>query len=112
MNNQPTLEQTRTQTIDEQSVFSEERAASRTPRPVFFGDPVTDTQWDLIMALTNELGATRARLDALERVLVEQQTMAEGAVDRWVPDEDAAIARTHDHQSFIRRVYNTLTLGR
>lgn len=90
----------------------EETAASRTARPVFFGDPANDAVWDLVTALTNELGATRARLDALERVLAEQQTIPEGVVDNWVPDEQAAVERTHDMQAYIGRVYNTLTLGR
>ena len=112
MNHQPTPRQTRPHIIREESVASEEPTASRSPRPAFFGDPATDTQWDLIMALTNELGATRARLDALERVLAEQHTISDGAIDRWVPDEEAAIARTYDHQAYIRRVYNTLSLGR
>lgn len=89
----------------------EETAASRTPRPVFFGDPANDAVWDLVTALTNELGATRARLDALERVLAEQQTIPEGVIDQWVPDENAAAERTHDYQAYIARVYNTLTLG-
>lgn len=106
MNHQPTKDEILQHSADEQST------ASRDPRPVFLGNNAEDAQWDLIMALTNELGATRARLDALERVLAEQQTIKQGAVDAWVPDEDAATARTFDMQAYIRRVFNTLTLGR
>lgn len=87
-------------------------AASRMPRPVFMGDPANDAVWDLVTALTNELGATRARLDAMERVLAEQQTIQEGVIDNWVPDEKAAKERTEDYQAYIARVFNTLTLGR
>jgi hypothetical protein len=106
MNHQPTKDQI------QQHMAEDQITASRDPRPVFFGDPAKDAQWDLIMALTNELGATRARLDALERVLTEQQTIKQGAVDHWVPDEEAATERTFDMQAYIKRVFNTLTLGR
>lgn len=90
---------------------SAQAAASRTPRPVFMGDPANDAVWDLVTALTNELGATRARLDAMERVLAEQKTIQEGVIDNWVPDEKAAKERTEDYQAYIARVFNTLTLG-
>ena len=93
-----------------QSSLSGEVTASRTERPVFLGDPTNDALWDLVTALTNELGATRARLDALERVLAEQNTIDDKAVDRWVPNETDAVERTHDYQAYISRVYNTLTL--
>ncbi|MEQ9109899.1 MAG: hypothetical protein RIF37_10625 [Rhodospirillaceae bacterium] len=110
MTHHPTSLHINPHTTVEQSAV-DESAASRTPRPVFMGDPVTDAQWDMIIALTNELGATRARLDALERVLVERQAIPEGVVDAWLPDEEAAVARTLDTQAYIRRVFNTLTQG-
>ncbi|MEE4184520.1 MAG: hypothetical protein V2J12_01995 [Gammaproteobacteria bacterium] len=111
MNHQPSTAQTSPRAASPEAVVDLD-AASRTARPVFTGDPVTDAQWDIIVALTNELGATRARLDAMERVLVDQQTLPKGAIDSWVPAEQAAVERTHDHQSYIRRVFNTLTLGK
>ncbi len=86
--------------------------ATQSPRPVFMGDPANDAVWDLVAALTNELGATRARLDALERVLAEQNTIKDGAVDQWAPSAEDAVARTNDYQAYIRRVYNTLVAGR
>lgn len=111
MNHQPSTAQMSPPTASPETV-AELDTASRIARPVFMGDPVTDAQWDMIVSLTNELGATRARLDAMERVLVDQQTLPKGAIDSWVPNEEAAVERTHDQQSYIRRVFNTLTLGK
>jgi hypothetical protein len=84
-------------------------AASRTPRPVFFGNAGTDALWDIVSALTIELGATRARLDALERIMDEQKLIQKGTLDQWVPNSDDAKERTYAHQDYIRRIYNTLS---
>ena len=99
-----------TQTPSQITPPTSSAAASRIDRPVFLGNETNDALWDLVTALTNELGATRARLDALERVLAEQNTLPEKAVDRWVPSETDAVERTYDYQAYISRVYNTLTL--
>ena len=84
-------------------------AASRTPRPVFFGDAGTDALWDIVSALTIELSAARARIDTLERVLDQQKLIQKAALDQWVPDAAAAQERTHATQEFFGRVYHTLT---
>ena len=86
-----------------------EFAASRTARPVFFENASTDALWDIISALTTELGATRARLDTLERVLDSQKLIQKEALENWVPDTAAAKERTLANQTFIARIYNTLT---
>jgi hypothetical protein len=83
-------------------------AASRIPRPVFFENAGTDALWDIVSALTIELGATRARLDALERIMDEQKLLQKSAIETWVPSPTAAQERTHAHQEYIGRIYNTL----
>lgn len=83
-------------------------AASRTSRPVFFEDQSVDALWDVISALTTELGATRARLDTLERVLEDQKLVHRDMLENWVPSPVAAKERTYANQSFIARIYNTL----
>jgi hypothetical protein len=113
MNHQPSSWEADAQaTEDAKAAPQDVTAATLSPRPVFMGDPANDAVWDLVAALTNELGATRARLDALERILAEQNTIPEGAVDRWTPSTEDAVARTHDYQAYIGRVYNTLIAGR
>jgi hypothetical protein len=79
------------------------------PRPQFLADPTVERLWDVVSALSTELAATRARLDALERLLAAQGTITTGAVDAWQPPADAAVARVQDLQDYTRRVFATLT---
>ncbi|MBL8631545.1 MAG: hypothetical protein JNM81_18060 [Rhodospirillaceae bacterium] len=78
-------------------------------RPTFFPDASNDMLLDLVFALSNELAATRARLDAMERVMAERNILEAGAVDNWVPGPEAATARVLDAQAYTRRVFHTLS---
>jgi hypothetical protein len=76
--------------------------------PRFLADAGVERLWDVVSALSTELAATRARLDALERVLAGQGTIAAHAVDAWQPPADAAVARAEDLQDYTRRVFASL----
>lgn len=78
------------------------------PRPQFLADPTVERLWDVVTALSTELAATRGRLDALERILAEQGTIAHGTVDAWQPPAEAAVARVQDMQDYTRRVFASL----
>jgi hypothetical protein len=78
-------------------------------RPTFFPDASSDMLLDLVFALSNELAATRARLDAMERVMAERNILEAGAIDNWIPSPEAATARVLDAQAYTRRVFNTLS---
>ena len=78
------------------------------PRPQFLADPTVERLWDVVTALSTELAATRARLDALERVLAGQGMITPGAVDAWQPPVEAAVARVQDMQDYTRRVFASL----
>ncbi|MBL8645377.1 MAG: hypothetical protein JNK21_15700 [Rhodospirillaceae bacterium] len=77
-------------------------------RPAFFADASNDMLLDLVFALSNELAATRSRLDAMERILAERKVLEAGAIDQWIPGPEAATARAVDAQAYVRRVFNTL----
>jgi hypothetical protein len=79
------------------------------PRPRFLADASDEKLWDVALALTTELAATRARLDALERVLAERGSLPAGAVEAWQPSRDAAVERALDMQAYTQRVFETLT---
>lgn len=77
-------------------------------RPRFLADASNEKLWDVVLALSGELAATRSRLDALERVLAERGSLPPGAIDDWQPSRDAAVARVHDMQAYTQRVFETL----
>jgi hypothetical protein len=78
------------------------------PRPRFIADTGNEKLWDVVLALSTELAATRSRLDALERVLAERGSLPVGAVEAWQPSPDAAVARVQDMQAYTQRVFETL----
>jgi hypothetical protein len=83
-------------------------AVAGAQRPQFLADPAVERLWDVVSALSTELAATRARLDALERILAAAGTLPPGAVDAWQPPADAAFARAQDLQDYTRRVFASL----
>lgn len=88
--------------------MSTEQKAAGPGRPAFFADPSNDMLLDLVFALSNELAATRSRLDAMERIMAERKILEPGVIDTWIPGPEAAAARAVDAQSYTRRVFNTL----
>ena len=84
-------------------------AVAGPPRPHFISDPGQERLWDVVVALSTELAATRARLDTLERVLAARGTLPPGAVESWQPSTAAGVERTHDLQDYTRRVFGALT---
>lgn len=82
--------------------------ASNAPRPRFLADASNEKLWDVVLALSTELAATRARLDALERVLAERGSLPTGALEAWQPTDEAGAERARDLQAYTRRVFETL----
>lgn len=77
-------------------------------RPRFLPDASNEMLWDVVLALSTELAATRGRLDALERVLAERGTVPSGTLDDWRPSPDAAVERAHDMRDYTQRVFGAL----
>lgn len=82
--------------------------AAGPPRPRFLADASDEKLWDVVLALTMELAATRARLDALERVLAGRGTLPSGAIDGWQPTSDDGVARAQELQAYMQRVFESL----
>jgi len=78
------------------------------PRPRFLADASNEKLWDVVLALSAELAATRSLLDTLERVLGERGSLPPGAIEAWQPSPDAGVARVHDMQAYTQRVFETL----
>lgn len=83
--------------------------AAGPPRPRFLADVSNEKLWDIVLALSTELAATRARLDALERVLAAHGSLPADAVEAWQPSEEVGVARAQDLQAYTQRVFDALS---
>jgi hypothetical protein len=83
--------------------------AAGPPRPKFIADASQEKLWDVVLALSTELAATRARLDALERMLAERGALPAERVEAWQPSEHAAAERARDLQAYTQRVFETIS---
>ena len=71
-------------------------------------DASNEKLWEVVVALSSELSATRSRLDALERILSAQGALPEGGVEAWEPATAASVERVHELQDYTQRVFGTL----
>lgn len=89
-----------------------DRKISRTPkgqRPQYFADPATDKLLTMVVTLASELSVTRDRLDAVERILQQNDLLDRTQVDNFEPDEEADLARQSQRQILVERLLQTVT---
>ncbi len=79
-------------------------------RPQYFDDPATDRLLAIVMTLAGELSVTRARLDALERVLAADGRLDRAAVANYAPDTAAAAERHADREAYVRRIMRAVEM--
>lgn len=77
-------------------------------RPRFLADASNEKLWDVVLALSAELAATRSRLDTLERVLADRGSLPPGSIESWQPSREAGVERVHELQAYTQRVFETL----
>ena len=73
-------------------------------RPYFFQDPNVDKLTAMLMALVGEVSVLTDRVDTLERLLQQQGTLPEGAVDGYHPDAKANAERDARREMLIANV--------
>lgn len=98
--------------IPERSSMTTRRPLPRTPRllQAIPGRSVADEQTiAMILALTSELAIVRARLDACERLLVEEKVLNHSAIDSFSPDAAAQTARELQRTRLIAKILRPLT---
>lgn len=73
-------------------------------RPDYTGDFATERLMSITLALMAELSVTRERLDTVERLLADEGVLAPGAIDRFVPEPQAAAERGEMTEAYVARV--------
>lgn len=77
-------------------------------RPSFLDDPAVERVMSVAMAVAGELAVVRERIDTLERLLVKQGVLGADAVETFMPDAEAQIARNEWGREYISRVLRML----
>jgi hypothetical protein len=73
------------------------------------GQRLVDAQtMSMIVALASQQTVMRARIDACERLLVENAVLAPGAIDAFVPDATAQAERDLLRQQSMTKIFRAL----
>jgi hypothetical protein len=73
------------------------------------GQRLVDAQtMSMIVALASQQTVMRARLDACERLLVENAVLLPGAIDAYVPDAPAQTERDALRQQSMTKIFRAL----
>lgn len=78
---------------------------ARGKRPGFYDTPGVDQLFSMVMVLASELTVMRDRMDAQERVALQQGVDLAAAIDDLELDEDALQEREAWRQDFFNRLF-------
>ena len=78
-------------------------------RPVFTGDPHTDTLYAMLMALATETSVLRERLDTVERLLARKGVLTARDIEDYGLDEPAQAEREQWRARFLERLFRVVS---
>ncbi len=70
-------------------------------KPQYFSDPAIDKLLSIVLSMAGELSVTRERLDTLERLLEEKNTLTTSEVDHYQPSEEVEAVRAQARAQFL-----------
>jgi len=73
-------------------------------RPQYFEDPAIDRTLSILMALIGEVSVMRERLDTIERLLEDKDTISRADIENYEPDTKAGRERGMLTKEYIARV--------
>ena len=77
-------------------------------KPQYFTDPATDKLMWMVLSLAGELSVTRERLDAVERLLEEQNILHRSVIDSFKASDDAQSEREALRQDLVDRLLSVV----
>ncbi|MCA8892356.1 hypothetical protein [Hyphomonas sp.] len=87
-------------------------AKSKGKRPWFLESPDTERLLNITMALAQEVGVMRERMDTIERLLARDGKVSPAAIDGFEPTKSEADARGLWMQEFISRILRVVQQDR
>ena len=73
-------------------------------KPIYLDDRSIDNLMAMIMTLTQEVSVLRDRLDTIEVLLAEKETITLEDIDNFVPSDDLVMQRKERRQLLLKRV--------
>tara|TARA_B100000586_G_C20068373_1_gene409545 strand:- start:1034 stop:1327 length:294 start_codon:yes stop_codon:yes gene_type:complete len=73
-------------------------------KPIYLDDRSIDNLMAMIMTLTQEVSVLRDRLDTIEILLAEKETISLEDIDNFVPSDDVVMQRKEKRQLLLKRV--------
>jgi len=73
-------------------------------KPKYLDDRSIDNLMAMIMTLTQEISVLRDRLDTIEHLLDEKETISSNDIDSFEPSDDLVEQRKERRQLLIKRV--------
>ena len=77
-------------------------------RPRYFEDPAIDKVLSITMALAGELAVLRDRVDTIERLAEQGQSISRAAIDGYRPDEAVRAERDAWRDTFLSVVLRSV----
>ena len=73
-------------------------------KPIYLDDRSIDNLMAMIMTLTQEVSVLRDRLDTIEALLAEKETISLEDIDNFIPSDDVVMQRKERRQLLLKRV--------
>jgi len=73
-------------------------------KPIYLDDRSIDNLMAMIMTLTQEVSVLRDRLDTIEVLLEEKETITLEDIDNFVPSDDLVMQRKERRQLLLKRI--------
>ena len=77
-------------------------------RPTIYQTPGVDYLMHMVTVLSQELSATRDRLDTLERVAAEKSLFSADDIEAFIPDQEALEQRETRRQKFLSNLFSIM----
>jgi hypothetical protein len=79
-------------------------AKAKGKRPYFLEDKDSERVLNIVMALAQEVGVMRERMDTIERLLEKNKTISRADIEAFAPSKTEAAERGLLMQEFITRI--------
>ena len=90
--------------MDFSEYLKQVNAKAKGKRPYFFEDPAIERVLNITMAVASEVAVLRERIDTIERLLEDNQSISKKEIDDFVPSKSAEEERMRWQAEYVARI--------